>query len=476
MSLTQVSFNTGTSLDASAYPKMRARVRAQSGGQPTILSTSNTYLIEGNISFAPSKITAEANGVHVVEWTTSQFNAFGSANSPRQLAFASTIMAFGAGSTATTSYSATLPMNNGAKVIVRDSMSRNLPLFVDFGNVAPGGTDTVKLKIVATEVALSGTPPQERRARLESVTTKTGNFKVIWKGSFGTPPPPANLISPLEYRIDVVCLPTTSDPISDVLTVTYEDGMRTDVMLTANPATYPRRTILNLVTPNGGESFAPCQHIPVSWSGMVPGFKAYVEFTLDNGRTWKLIDSTLDSMLVWRTPQALSDSARIRVYQAFQSSNPVWLDGERSQALNAAYSADGKYLAVGYSNGAVVEWDITTNTKTNTYRAEPMTGLRISAVAFIGRTRNIAAAFTRMVGGGGNVVLFEAGNASSVATEVIPSDVSVSDIGTDVNGTVLYAVPYRSGRILRYDATTLAVRSAINLTAPASTSIPAKCY
>lgn len=450
---------TRVSLDVTQYPKVTARVRATNSGSPVDLSASQFSLLESNIAHLPATVTPEGNGTHRVEWTNSQFG------------FVSvTLIAIHNGSTAQLGLGSSAPMTIGGRVIVRDSMSRNLPYYVDFETVPAGTSDTVKLKIVCTEGALEGSGPAERPIRLESVTTKTSNFKVVWKGSFGTPAPPCQIISPLEYRIDLICTPTNDGPLSDVLTVTWEGGMRTDVMLSANPTTYPQRTILNVISPNGGERFAPCQEIPVKWSGMISGFYAYVDVSLDNGRSWTFVDSTLDSTLLWRAPSDISDSVRIKVYQKFQSTNPMWLRGEQAPALSASYSADSRYLLVGYATGTIIEWDAVTGQRVQTYLSGTSGGLAPRAVAYIGRTRDFVAVAMRENTRGGEILKFTQGTSNPSATVNVPSDIEVREVGTDQDGTKLYLLPQFAGRIPVYDPSTLAPLQPLTLTSPAASS------
>lgn len=450
---------TRLSLDVSQYPKVTARVRATNGGTPVNLSASQFSLLESNIAHIPATVTQEGNGTHRIEWINSQFGFVGV-----------TLIGIDNGSTAQLGLGSSAPMTVGGRVIVRDSMSRNLPYYVDFETVPVGKSDTMKLKVVCTEGALEGSGPAERPIRLESVATKTGNFKVIWKGSFGTPAPPCTIISPLEYRIDVICTPTTDGPLSDVLTVTWEGGMRTDVMLSANPSTYPQRTILNVVSPNGGEKFAPCQEVPVSWTGMINGFYAYVDVSMDNGRSWTFVDSTLDSTLLWRVPSDLSDSVRIKIYQKFQSTNPMWLRGEQAQALGVCYSADSRYLLVGYSSGTIIEWDAVTGQRVQTYLAGTTGGLAPRSLAYIGRTRDFVAVASREGSRGGEVLKFTQGTATPTSTVNVPTDIEVREVGTDQSGTKLYLLPQFAGRVPVFDPATLSPLQPITLNSPAASS------
>ena len=455
-SLQQVAFPGGTALDISQYPLIRARVRAVDAGQPVQLDGTNVFIIQGNQIVPPDRVLPESDGVHVVEWTTSQFG-FISVN----------MIAYHDGQTADSRFSRTVPRDKGARVVIRDSLSRIVPYFLDFGAVASGGSDTLKLKVLATEAAFDE-EGEERRILLESIEVDNPAFKINWKGSFGSAPPPINILSPLQYRFDLICEPTNNDPLSAVLTVKFEGGMRTDIMISANPSSYPRETILRLNSPNGGESFAPCQEIPIDWSGMVSGFYAFLEYSVDNGRTWSFIDSTLDSNYLWEIPETFTDSGRVRVFQKFQSSEKDWLAGEDAPVTNATYSADGRYLLLAYSNGVINEWDVAQLNRVNSYNVG--TSIPVGALAYRGRSRDFFAVTTRQGSKGGTIHEFVAGTPGATATAQVPSDIEVRDLGTDADGTTLFILPQLSGRIVRFNAVSLTPLPGIQLGSAISTS------
>lgn len=436
---------------------MRARFRATLASQPISLGQQSVFMFENNVTFAPTALTDEGNGIHVVEWVTISGSSSGN------------FVVSHKGRTANSFIPGTVPSEKlGAKLIVRDSTSRIIPWFHDLGTVPSGTTKLLKWKVVATEAPRIPGTTNERRVRLESVTTRSNKFKVTWKGSLGTPAPPVDILSPIEYRIDVEFTPTDDLPVSDVLTVTFEGGMHTDVMLFANPSSYPRRTILNVVSPNGGEKFSPCQKVRLEWRGMVPSFSAFVDVSLDNGKSWTLIDSTSDSSYVWTVPAGYSDSARIRVSQKFQSSAPTWLYGEQSPATKIAYSADSKYLLIAYGNGSIIEWDIATATQVQKYNA-PVGGLQVTAMGYLGRTRNFVAIRSSQ-GRSATMMAFTNGTPAPTQTIPIPSDFTVRDVGTDQQATNLWVLPQGAGRLLRYDPTTLVEKPSVELPAPAQTA------
>lgn len=458
LTITQAAFPGGTALDISNYPTVRAQIKVTSNGTPTELSASAFSIVETNTAYNPVTVTYSGNGIHVVQWVPIRFGFL-----------QCTLFASHNGSTASTNFFANVGKVKGAQVAVHDSMSRIVPKFVDFGRVPPGASDTIKLKIAATEAALSGNPPQERPVLLESVTTTRPEIKVIWKGSYGSGSLPTQIISPLEYRIDLVCEPTSDEPLYDVLTVTFEGGMRTTVMVIANPPSYPRRTILAVTSPNGGEHLAPCQNIPITWTGMVKGFKSHVEMTTNNGRTWEYIDSTMDSSLIWKVPDSYSDSVRIRVYQKFEASQSIWLKGDEVPVTNIAYSADGRYVLAAYSNGSIIEWDVVTATKVKSY-STVLGGVKINGLTYVGSSRSFVALLTRANSKGGILQRFDPSSGTPVTTGNVPNDMAVADVGSSADGSTVILLPNFASRIPYFDAVTLEKKSEIVLSGTAAST------
>ena len=272
-----------------------------------------------------------------------------------------------------------------------------------------------------------------------------------------------------DYRFDLYCSPKATGPISDVLTVVYEGGARFDVMVFANAPSYKATTVLQVTSPNGGENLTPCQSVNIRWTGAIQGFHTHAEYTTDNGRSWKFIDSTLDSVIVWRIPSEYSDSARIRVYQKQGASGARWLRGLAQSATNLAFSANGRFLAVAYADGTIAEWDIVSSTIVNTYVADGVVApaTKISGLAFVGRSRNILAVIDRQSPAKDQLQHFTLGNTSPDARMDVDLP-NVIEIGTDSLGLSAFAVGTMGGRIRVYDAATLIEQAPILLSSPSA--------
>ncbi|MBK6291474.1 MAG: choice-of-anchor D domain-containing protein [Ignavibacteria bacterium] len=468
LTLTGVSIpGVGSFIDASEYPVLRVRFRATRAGQPVTLRSTDVYILEVNAYKGVSKLIEESNGTYIAEYATSQFNPV--LNSiPTTVSGGIFLYAVNNGDVGSLPVTWNLAPDRGGSVFVMDSSFKRVPLYIDFGDVPVGVDSMRKLNVRAFE-ATRAANGNERNLRIDTIMTKTNNFRIVWKGSYGTKPPPVSVEAGGDYRFDLYCSPKATGPISDVLTVVYEGGARFDVMVFANAPSYKATTVLQVTSPNGGENLTPCQSVNIRWTGAIQGFHTHAEYTTDNGRSWKFIDSTLDSVIVWRIPSEYSDSARIRVYQKQGASGARWLRGLAQSATNLAFSANGRFLAVAYADGTIAEWDIVSSTIVNTYVADGVVApaTKISGLAFVGRSRNILAVIDRQSPAKDQLQHFTLGNTSPDARMDVDLP-NVIEIGTDSLGLSAFAVGTMGGRIRVYDAATLIEQAPILLSSPSA--------
>ncbi|MBC8125275.1 MAG: hypothetical protein H7X70_06035 [Candidatus Kapabacteria bacterium] len=468
LTLTGVSIpGVGSSIDVSRYPVINTRFRVTRAGQPVVLDIKDVFILEDNRYIKLRRLTNEAQGVYTAEFATSLFNPV--LNSiPTSISSSVTLYAANNGDVGSLRISWSFTPPRGGNVIVLDSSFKPVPYFIDFGDVAVGVDSLRKLNVRAQEVT-RGTNGNERYLHLDTILLRSDNFRVVWKGTYRTKAPPVDIESGGDYRFDLICSPKSAGPISDVLTFVYEGGSRIDVMIFANTPSYTATTVLQILSPNGGESITPCQDVTVRWKGAIQGFNTHVEYSTDNGKKWKFIDSTLDSTLVWRVPANFTDSARIRVYQKQGASNARWLPGESSPATNLAFNSSGRFLSVAHSNGVISEWDIVTSTIVNRYFAEGVVDsvAQIKAMSYVGATRDILAVLDRQAPFNSQIQRFSA----SVPAPTARVDVDlqeVIEIGTDVGGVYAVVVGRTGGQVYVFDPVTLAKRNSILLSAPSS--------
>jgi hypothetical protein len=314
----------GSSVDASKFPEITVRFRATLNGQPTNVDVADLYLLEVNVFRRVANLTQEGSGIHTLRFTTSTFstklNSVPTTTSANLVLYA--VRAGDVGQLPVIWES--FPASRGGSVFVVDSLFRRVPYYLDLGDVAPGSEVMRKLNLRTFSSTIDA-QGNERRLMIDSLKVSSSNFQIVWKGTYGAKAPPVSVDAGTDYRFDLFCRPSTSEPISDVLTIVYEGGMRHEVMLFANTPTYKPTTILKLLTPNGGENLAACQDVTVAWKGAIQGFHSHVEYSVDGGSSWKFIDSTLDSTIRWQVPVEYTDKAKIRVYQKQGASGARWL-------------------------------------------------------------------------------------------------------------------------------------------------------
>ncbi|MCX6140729.1 MAG: hypothetical protein NTX15_07880 [Candidatus Kapabacteria bacterium] len=467
--LTGVSIpGVGSFVDASDYPVIRARFRATRAGQPAVLTATDISIFEANRFIGVNKLSTESQGVYTAEFATSLYTPV--INSIPTTVFG-TVILYGVSNAdvGTLPVSWSLSPWRGGTVNILDSAFRQVPYYIDFGDVPIGKDSLRKLNVHAFE-ATRGTNGNERGLKLDTLLTRSNNFRIVWKGTYGTKPPPVEVESGSDYRFDLICSPKVAGPISDVLTLVYEGGAHYDVMVLANTPSYKATTVLQVVAPNGGENLTPCQAINIRWKGAIQGFYTHADYSTDNGRSWKFIDSTLDSTIVWSVPSEYSDSARVRCYQKQGVSGARFLSGESSPATNLAFNATGRYLAVAYGSGLIAEWDIVTSQIVNRYNAEGVAAptTKVSAMSYVGSSRNILAIVDRPFPSKDQIQRFQQSSPSPTARIDVDMN-QVVEIGTDVSGTNAFVVGNVSGRIRVYDAVTLTERTPIDLTSPSAT-------
>ncbi|MDZ4745075.1 MAG: choice-of-anchor D domain-containing protein [bacterium] len=456
-----VPFSDNSQIDGKGvYPRLRTQITVTHGATPVTVTKEKVFIVENNLMVLPDRVTALPGNVALVEWiSTNKHDGIPTA-----------IFVVDNGETG---------LITGAKnvvdasvVVIKDSTSRQLYGKIDFGRVPAGRTDTFGLKIAAARSPRDAFG-NELNTRLDSVRTRTNAFRTEWIGAIiDKTPPPVDMVPAFDYRLNLLFTPVSDAPVSDILTAYYSNGFREDILLIANPAPYPRVTILQMISPNGGEQFAPCQKVVVRWKGMDLGFAAYLELSTNNGGSWSNIDSTSDSSYVWTVPAQISDSAKIRVSQKLQSNFDRFAIGQRAPTTTVAFSPDGSRFAVGYTNRKIVEFSAIDAQLLNSYDVAdvgPNSG--ISAITYITSTNGFVAAISTSSGSAAELQRFTTGTAAPVARMTLPRSMAVSTIGADDAGTTVYVVPQFRARILTFAAASLDSGVPIVLNAPASVAV-----
>ncbi|HYF02211.1 MAG TPA: T9SS type A sorting domain-containing protein [Patescibacteria group bacterium] len=430
--LGQLRFRDVT-MDQTTLPRAAAVVRAVKGAQPVVLTDKNFFIIDDNrYSQAVSISAPDANGFQRVEW----FSQLRSSDYVKFLLSESnetvdTIMLMGS-----------LPFIAFFRFQGQETRINE----VKFGNVAAGVTasQNLRIKVRGGQEALV----------IERVETGTQFFKAEWKGGWGVPSQlPGELASGLPANVEVSFTPSEDKYYSDILTIYYSGGAKDQIPLYGNKLELEEKTVLRLLSPNGGEILAPCSEFVIRWSGHVQQFPTIVEYSNNNGTSWVEIKRVSDSSYVWRVPDDISDSVRVRVRQEFQRSAEGVLNAEQSEAHALGFSADGTAFLTAHANGKITEWNAEGFQKIRTLDVSPVGSVEMAGTGYGREKTTVVAAYT-LKGTGQNtstLVLFKNGSNSPTSEIQLPQSFRLKKMLSDPLGRFFAMIPQLGREALLYD-------------------------
>lgn len=438
-------------------PFLTASLKATKGGTPFLLTKDNVLLIERNFSATPEEVSPIQNGFQVVKWRYKNYRV-----SPRNMAVR--FVAFendAIGGTYGTLNDTTLPY-----MTFQDVWSHQIRE-LDLGTITAGNskTTTVQVRPVNGIKLPNG---QDARFQVDSMVVTGTGFSATWKGNFiTTAPPPVQVVSSFPYEIDITFTAPDDDFYRGIVTIYYHSGFYTQLLVRANAYTIPDVPALKLLSPNGNEQFAPCEEIPIRWEGSIPGLPTIAEYSLNGGKNWKNIGSSMSTSLVWKVPAEFSDSVLIRVRQELSQSNVATLAGPQFPVHSTAFHPDGSKLLAGYANTQIVEWNVPTAQKIQEFGLEVLDPLGRTPAIGLGYTKEgkILGAFRR-INGSTTLAFFASGSPVPETTVELPTTYRARSVELSPDGTQLFVLPEQGVQLFVYSATDGSFLRTITLPAP----------
>lgn len=123
------------------------------------------------------------------------------------------------------------------------------------------------------------------------------------------------------------------------------------------------QTILKVIKPNGGEKYIAGSDSLIIWEGIAETDTVQLEYSIDNGSTWKLITNKASGLkYIWKNkPKIVSNQCKIRVKQLNGAQKPGSVQYDfcgLTSVKSVSWSPDGKKIATG--GDKLVIWDAVT--------------------------------------------------------------------------------------------------------------------
>jgi WD40 repeat protein len=133
---------------------------------------------------------------------------------------------------------------------------------------------------------------------------------------------------------------------------------------------YPMTNTLQLLQPNGGETFIAGSDTVITWDGVAKSESVAIDYSIDDGFTWKPISTNATGQKhLWKNiPQPASTQCRMRVKQRWASGGEPGerqfsLDEHTSDVFAVSWNPDGTKIATVSDDNTAIVWDATFGTK-----------------------------------------------------------------------------------------------------------------
>lgn len=343
--------SSDANIEMADFPYVTAYIKGYDGGNVTVVDAQNLLIMENGYTIEPFSEGKDGEW-QIIKWKTKRTNfAENEAYYPARIYWS---------------------LNN--KVTYTNVIGKYIdyPILkvfddnvgitdISYGDIPPGNAVPFVVKINGFRKEPFNL--EEYPIHLDSVTTETEFFEVEWMGSDGDTdwsPPPRDLRTDSKYWIKVIFKPTQNIPYRDKLVFHYEGGFRKVIPLKGNSLVLPHETVLNIVEPNGGETFTPCETVKIKWIGQSNVNPVKIHYSIDGGNNWTFIESVSgETEYEWKVPANISNNVKLKVSQDFKNTKEFLMSEDNFTISNANYHIDGNKAVTINQKGKILEWDFT---------------------------------------------------------------------------------------------------------------------
>lgn len=324
-------------------PNLEAELEITRDGVPVVdLTPAQVLVLESNVAIRPLSVERnETNGNWRVRWQT-RYKSTGQ--------FVITYQ--GQSATAFSTYSAGAPLMDFYSVVGPQQVA--VQDYFTLGEI-PAGVDT------AFRVRARFRSENTLDTMIVDSVTVTGTaFSLRWRRAWPNYDTlPAKIYPGLPGDVDMR-YNSNGQYVREAVTFYFRGGIQRTIFISANTFPLSIRPSITIVSPTTDTDFVPCQQVPIRWTGASPDALSTAEYSVDAGRTWRLIEQTDRDSVVWTVPDIITDKLLIRVRQDLTGSEQILLRSSQrpAPAEKVAFSTDGRRIASAHTDGGVGFWDL----------------------------------------------------------------------------------------------------------------------
>ncbi len=303
----------GASVEPSDFPNLSVKIKAYDQGQLVNLEKENFYIVEDKYASRPFSITKVEDDYYKVVWKTGRVEFKSTETATVYVNYNGETKSIEAGYF--TPQVASFIMCGYDPQYSKALGAINGP--INLGLLNSNQTYTYYY-CIDTKAPLDSITMQTDAFSMDSITLDNDQFEIEWLGSRTDGRPLPNNLMSSRYLLKMKVTPKTDDVIQTEIVFHYEPGIKKRYLIVANKMKLDVQTTLQLIEPNGGQIFTPCEDVLVKWRGHIKSLPVIVSYSTDRGNSWKAIASVTDSTYMWKVPNEISEDVMLRVNQEYK--------------------------------------------------------------------------------------------------------------------------------------------------------------
>ncbi len=438
-------------INTQGYPIMSADIKVLDNGIQVELKKDDIKILENSSLFTAKAVDLSPinNGWQTLRWIPEQF-IFSPSYTVLIYALHNNVLTNGFGIGRLERYPFTR-ITDQENLQIRD---------VFWEEVQPGQRIPYQVRISAQ--VSTDNPDGPYSLRLDSITTNTKYFEIDWIGNQNDQsPPPKDLRILNPYWVNIWFKPDEYISYQDVLTFHYEGGLKRIVPLYGNSFTVETKSLIQLISPNGGELLAPCEQFQIKWRGHAPQFPVQIYYSVNGGYSWNFIAEVKDSVYNWTVPDIEAERLLVKVRQNFNQNNIYNLGKDTRNTLDGGFNQNSTQLTFINQIGNLLTYDLTNIPPSikqfnylndefdiNEYTSSGLVYSPYDSIYYVSYTNNSVSYNAQK----DTIAVFNLNEKYPVNRFVLDGNIRIKEIKADVSNSMIAVIPRFGNQVNIYDS------------------------